>query len=231
MALERLRNALEAALLTAGRPLGLDQLLGLFEGLPDPVGEEVGEPGITVRPTLDQVRAALDRLRADYGDRGIELKEVASGYRIQVRPEYGEALGRLFAERPARYSRALLETLALIAYRQPITRGEVEEVRGVAVSSTLIRTLLEREWVRVVGHRDVPGRPAMFGTTRQFLDYFNLKSLADLPSLAQLKEIDALTPDLFPDPVRTGRGTDGDGTVAAAPPDPAGTADGMSGHA
>ncbi len=179
---EQLKNIVEAALLAAGRPLTLDHLLRLF-------GEE--NP-----PERQALRKVLTTLMEEYADRGIELKEVASGFRIQVREELAPWLHRLDEERPPRYSRALLETLALIAYRQPITRGEIEDVRGVSVSSNIIRTLLEREWIRVVGHRDVPGRPAMYGTTRQFLDYFNLKGLDELPTLAELRDLDSIDADL-----------------------------------
>lgn len=168
-----LRNVIEAALLAAGRPVQVAELIQLLdEG---------------ARPTIEQVRAAIEALAAEYEGRGIELKETAGGVRIQVRRELASEVSRLWPERPARYSRALLETLALIAYRQPITRGEIEAVRGVAVNPNIVRTLLERNWVRVVGHRDVPGRPELLGTTREFLDYFGLRSLDELPPLAELK--------------------------------------------
>ena len=168
-----LRNVIEAALLAAGRPLQPAELIQLFDE--------------NARPTGEQLRAAIDALAADYAERGIELKETAGGVRIQVRRELAGEVSRLWPERPARYSRALLETLALIAYRQPITRGEIEGVRGVAVNPNIIKTLLERNWVRVVGQRDVPGRPELLGTTKDFLDYFGLKSLDELPPLAELK--------------------------------------------
>ena len=168
----------EAALFAAGRPLSVDQLQGLFDG--------------RSAPDKSQLRDAIGELQSEYEPRGIEIVEVASGFRIQVRAGMVERLQRLWEERAPRYSRALFETLALVAYRQPITRGEIEEVRGVSVSPNIIRTLLEREWVRVVGHRDVPGRPAMFGTTRQFLDYFGLKKLDDLPPLADLADWESL---------------------------------------
>jgi len=171
---EQLKRIVEAALLAAGRPLSLDRLLALF---PE-----------TERPSREALRAVLAELAEACAGRGVELQEVASGYRYQVRRELAPWVGRLFEERPPRYSRALLETLALIAYRQPITRAEIEEVRGVAVSSHIIRTLLEREWIRVVGHKEVPGRPALYGTTRQFLDHFGLRSLGELPPLAELAE-------------------------------------------
>lgn len=180
----RLIHILEAALLAAGGPLTIEQLRELFP-------EEE-------RPDRAVLEAALEELGAEYGDRGIELLQVAGGYRIQVRATLAPWVGRLWEERPVRYSRALLETLALIAYRQPITRGEIEEVRGVAVSTHIIRTLLERDWVRVVGKRDVPGRPSLYATTRQFLDYFGLRSLSDLPPLAALQDLNALVPDLEP---------------------------------
>ncbi|MGB5543786.1 MAG: SMC-Scp complex subunit ScpB [Gammaproteobacteria bacterium] len=179
---DQIRNIVEAALMTAGRPLSIDALLSLF-------GDEI-------RPERAQVRAALNSLGEQYRERGIELKEVASGFRIQVRAEMSDWMSRLWQERPPRYSRALLETLSLIAYRQPITRGEIEDVRGVAVSTNIIRTIMERGWARVVGHRDVPGKPEMFGTTREFLDYFGLKSLDELPSLAELRDLDKLNVEL-----------------------------------
>jgi segregation and condensation protein B len=166
------RNVIEAALLAAGGPLPVAELLRLFDD--------------SVRPSAQAVRAALMELAAHYQGRGIELLETASGFRIQVRRELAAEISRLWPERTARYSRALLETLALIAYRQPITRAEIEAVRGVAVNPNIIRTLLERNWVRVVGHRAVPGHPELLGTTREFLDYFGLKSLDELPPLAEL---------------------------------------------
>jgi segregation and condensation protein B len=170
-----IKYVIEAALLAAGRPLTLDRLAELFTSK---------GPGVE-RATLKRV---LDALATDYAGRGIELAEVSSGYRIQVRRTMSDWLMPLWEEKAPRYTRALLETLALVAYRQPITRAEIEEVRGVVVSTNIMRTLLERGWVRVVGHRDVPGKPAMFGTTREFLDYFGLKKLEDLPPLAELKD-------------------------------------------
>jgi segregation and condensation protein B len=172
------RNVIEAALLAAGRPLAADELVGLFD-------ERDGS-------NADEVQAALEALRHDYETRGVELVEVANGYRIQIRAAVVQPVSRLWQERPAKYSRALLETLALVAYRQPITRGEIEDIRGVAVNPNIIKTLLERGWIRVVGQRDVPGRPELLGTTREFLDYFGLKKLDDLPTLAQLKELEDL---------------------------------------
>jgi segregation and condensation protein B len=189
---------IEAAMLAAGRPLSVDQLKALFDGRSAPDNKEI--------------RAAIKLLDEDYEPRGIEVAEVASGFRIQVRPAMTERLQKLWEERPPRYSRALFETLALIAYRQPITRGEIEEVRGVAVSSNIVRSLMERDWIRVVGHRDVPGRPAMFGTTKAFLDYFGLKKLDDLPELSDLADWESLRVQLdLPDVEGT------DGTPADVP--------------
>jgi len=173
-----LLNVVEAGLLAAGRPVTVEQLLELFDE--------------RERPEASEIRAALTALQDEYAERGIELKEVASGFRIQVRRGISATVSRLWQERPRRYSRALFETLALIAYRQPITRGEIEEIRGVTVNPDIVRTLLERNWIRVVGHREVPGHPELLGTTREFLDYFNLKSLDDLPSLAELRDMDNL---------------------------------------
>ncbi|SOB75721.1 segregation and condensation protein B [Marinobacter sp. LV10R510-11A] len=176
--LSRIQAITEAALLAAGRPLTLDQLRELF-----------AEDDRPARQVMEHVMVLLGK--ACEG-RGFELRKVASGYRLQVREEFAPWVSRLFEEKPQRYSRALLETLALIAYRQPITRGEIEDVRGVTVSSNIIRTLLEREWVSVVGHRDVPGRPAMYATTRQFLDYFNLSGLGQLPPLSEIRDLDEI---------------------------------------
>jgi len=173
-----IRNVIEAVLLAAGRPLSVSELAQLFE-----------EPA---RPDNATLRAAVDALAASFDGRGIELKETASGIRIQVRQDFAPEVSRLWPERPQRYSRALLETLALIAYRQPITRAEIESVRGVAVNPNIMKTLLERNWIRVVGHRDVPGRPELLGTAREFLDYFGLKSLDALPPLAELKAMGEL---------------------------------------
>jgi segregation and condensation protein B len=172
------KNVIEAALLAAGRPLSVDELIGVFD-------ERDGSKS-------EDVRGAIAALNEDYANRGIELKEVATGFRIQIRSDVAQPVSRLWQERPAKYSRALLETLALVAYRQPITRGEIEQIRGVAVNPNIIKTLLERSWIRVVGHRDVPGKPELLGTTRDFLDYFSLKKLDDLPTLAQLKELEDL---------------------------------------
>lgn len=182
MAETGLIQILEGAILAAGRPLTVANMAELFE--------EAG------RPQNTEIREALKEIGERCEDRGFELQEVASGFRFAVRQELSPWVGRLWVERPAKYSRALLETLSLIAYRQPITRGEIEEIRGVAVSSNIIKTLHEREWIRVVGHRDVPGRPAMYATTRQFLDYFNLKNLDQLPALAEIRDFDSLTKEL-----------------------------------
>lgn len=179
---QKLKNIIEAALLAAGRPLTVDHLEAVFEE--------------DERPERDAIRSAIDALNEEYAERGIEIHRVASGYRLQVRKELAPWVSRLWEEKPARYTRALLETLALIAYRQPITRGEIEDVRGVAVSSNIIKTLMEREWIRILGHRDVPGKPAMYGTTKEFLDYFNLKSLSQLPTLQELRDIDSINAEL-----------------------------------
>jgi segregation and condensation protein B len=200
------KNVIEAALLAAGRPLAADELATLFD-------ERDGSG-------TDEVRAALASLAAEYATRGLELVEVASGYRIQIKAAVAQPVSRLWQERPAKYSRAMLETLALVAYRQPITRGEIEQIRGVAVNPNIIKTLLERSWIRVVGHRDVPGRPELLGTTREFLDYFSLKKLDDLPTLAQLKELEELRVQL------TLPGADA--AVTAAPEAGAGTDSGLT---
>jgi segregation and condensation protein B len=173
-----LKITIEATLLAAGRPVTTQQLLDLFEE--------------RERPTKEQLQAALEQLANDYIERGIELAEVASGWRIQIRQRCIDVVSRLWQERPSKYSRALLETLALVAYRQPITRSEIEEIRGVSISSTIMRTLQERNWIRVVGHREVPGRPELLGTTREFLDYFGLRSLDQLPTLAELRDVESI---------------------------------------
>jgi segregation and condensation protein B len=200
------KNVIEAALLAAGRPLTMDEMVSVFD-------ERDGS-------NAEEVRGAIAALTADYETRGLELLEVASGYRIQIRAAVAQPVSRLWQERPAKYSRALLETLALVAYRQPITRGEIEQIRGVAVNPTIIKTLLERSWIRVVGHRDVPGKPELLGTTREFLDYFSLKKLDDLPTLAQLKELEDLRVQLTlpgADPQVDAGGADAGGADAAAP--------------
>ena len=179
---ERLKPIIEAALLASPKPLQPAQLAELF------AAEE--------RPSADAIAQALHGLAEDCQGRGIELVQVASGFRYQVRTEVFPHLDALWTERPSRYSRALLETLALMAYRQPITRGEIEQIRGVSVATSILRTLEERDWIRVVGHRDVPGKPALYGTTRAFLDYFSLRSLDELPPLSALRDLDALEPQL-----------------------------------
>lgn len=179
---DKIVRIIEAALLAAGSTLNKDRMLDLF------TEDEKVKPA--------DVKKAVETLQKEAEGRGVELVEVSTGYRYQARQDYAEWIARLWEERPARYSRALLETLSLIAYRQPATRGDVEQVRGVAVSSNIMKTLLEREWVRVVGHRDVPGKPALYATTKQFLDYFGLKSLEELPSLAEIQDLDNLNPEL-----------------------------------
>ncbi len=179
---KELKNIIEASLLAAGKPLSLDQMTAVFE-------EDKA-------PEREAIRAMIKALNEEYEERGIEIKQVSSGYRLQVKKELAPWVSRLWDEKPARYTRALLETLSLIAYRQPITRGEIEDVRGVSVSSNIIKTLQEREWVKVLGYRDVPGKPAMYGTTKEFLDYFNLKSLSQLPSLQELRDIESINAEL-----------------------------------
>ncbi len=179
---DNLKQIVEAALLASGKAMSLDKLLELFDEME--------------QPEKKALRAVLQELSEDYADRGIEVKEVASGWRIQVSRECAPWVSRLWEEKPGRYSRALMETLALIAYRQPITRGEIEDIRGVSVSTHIMRTLLEREWVRVVGQRDVPGKPSLYGTTREFLDYFGLKSLDELPTLAEIRDLDVINEEL-----------------------------------
>lgn len=184
----QVKQIIEAALMAADTALNIDRLMQLFE-LDDQ------------KPTREQIKEAIKTLQDECEGRGIELKRVASGYRYQTLSDVQPWVARLWQEKPPRYSRALLETLSLIVYRQPITRGEIEEVRGVSVSSHIIKTLLEREWIRVLGHKEVPGRPALYGSTKQFLDYFNLKSLNELPSLAELTDLDQMHPELdLPEP-------------------------------
>lgn len=179
---EQIKNIVEAALMAAGQPLSIDRLLTLF------LDES--------QPSRDEIRDALNTLAEECETRGVELKEVGTGFRYQAKQDYAEWIARLWEEKPARYSRALLETLALIAYRQPITRGEIEDIRGVSVSTNIMKTLQERDWVKIVGHRDVPGKPAMYATTKQFLDYFSLKSLSELPTLAEIRDIDSINAEL-----------------------------------
>jgi len=197
MDIEYLKRIVEGALLAAGNPLNLNQLNSLF-----PPDEQPGH---------GPLREALAALDADLADRAVELKEVGSGFRLQIRTDLMPVISQLWTEKPPKYSRALLETLAIIAYRQPITRGEIEQIRGVSVSSNILRTLQERDWIKVIGHRDVPGRPELIGTTRAFLDYFNLKSLDELPTLAEIKDIDNLEPELeLQHPASEGEKTDSD---------------------
>ena len=201
-----LKRIIEAALLASAQPLSLPQLSGLFDEFE--------------MPSHDDLAKAVEELKADAEGRGIELVEVASGFRYQVCNDVHAHVCRLWSERQTRYSRALLETLSLIAYRQPITRAEIEQIRGVAVSTNIVRTLEEREWVRVVGYRDLPGKPALFGTTKQFLDYFNLKSLDELPPLGELRDIEELDPQLALDeprgPIHAQVAPDDAGDTAAA---------------
>jgi segregation and condensation protein B len=190
----QIKRIVEAALLAAAQPLSLAQLSALF--------------GENEAVSHEELARALEELGADCAERGVELNEVASGFRYQVRQDVHPWVARLWTERQTKYSRALLETLALIAYRQPITRGEIEPIRGVAVSTNIVKTLEEREWVRVVGYRDVPGKPALFGTTKNFLDYFNLKSLDELPPMAEIREIEDFDPQLSLAPVAPADATD-----------------------
>jgi segregation and condensation protein B len=179
---QELKRILESVLFAADEPVSINQLQGIF-----------AEDNM---PEADAIKSAIASLQDDYADHSLELREVSSGYRFQVKQDYANWVAKLWEEKPARYSRATLETLALIAYRQPITRGEIEEVRGVSVSTQIIKTLQDREWIKVVGHRDVPGKPALYATTKEFLDYFNLKSLQDLPPLAELRDIDSINAEL-----------------------------------
>ncbi len=207
----KLKAIIEASLLACGDSMSLDQMLQVFE-------EDSA-------PDKKELREVLAQLAEDYNGRGMEIVETGSGWRIQVRAEYADWISRLWDEKPARYSRALLETLALIAYRQPITRGEIEDVRGVSVSSNIIKTLMEREWIRTVGHRDVPGKPALYATTRIFLDYFSMKGLNDLPTLAEIRDIDSINQELaLNDPDKLEEKTDNDDQEHKEPADDANTA-------
>ena len=181
---DKLKNIIEAALLAAGRPMTLDNLLDLFADDLD-------------KPDRKQIKQAIETLCQEWAPRALEINEVASGYRFQVKRDLAHWMHRLWSERPARYSRALLETLAIIAYRQPVTRGEIEEIRGVGVSQSIVKTLTEREWIKVIGHREVPGRPAIYGTTKAFLDNFGLQSLESLPPLAEIRDLERIHSDLF----------------------------------
>lgn len=201
-----LKNILEAALLAAGQPLTVEKLQALF---PE-----------SSQPTREEIRAALDQLESDYAGRGFELKQIDRAYRVQTREKYASWIGRLIEERPARYSRALLETLAIIAYRQPVTRGDIEDIRGVSVTTEIIKTLLGREWIRELGKREVPGRPVLYGTTRAFLEHFNLNRLEDLPPLAELRDLGEIGAELDrragEQPDGADQGDDGDTSSAAA---------------
>lgn len=182
MTAEKVQTIIEAALMIAGRPMPVVALQNLFHK--------------DEQPTKDEVKEALAKIEERHQDSGIELKQVASGYRLQAKAELSEWLGKLYEERPARYSRAFLETLSIIAYKQPITRAEIEEIRGVTVSTNIMKTLQEREWIRLVGFKDTPGKPAIYGTTKAFLDEFNLEKLSDLPTLAEFKDIKAQDSDV-----------------------------------
>jgi len=179
---DKLKPILEALFAASDKPLSVSQLFELFAG-------DIDQPG------KDDIRKAIQELIEKYEHSGMELKQVASGYRLQVRADYEVWVARRWEQKPPRYSRALMETLALIAYRQPITRGEIEDIRGVSVSTNIIKTLQERDWVKSLGHKDVPGRPTLYGTTREFLDYFNLKTLNELPTLAEIRDIDQFNPE------------------------------------
>ncbi len=180
---EKLKPVLEALFAAADRPLSVNSIFDLFSGDVE-------------QPVKDDIRKAIHELMEQYAHGGLQLKQVASGFRLQVKPAYETWVSRLWDQRPPRYSRALMETLALIAYRQPITRGEIEDIRGVSVSTNIIKTLQEREWVKPLGHKDAPGKPALYGTTRGFLDYFNMKSLNELPTLAEIRDLDQYHPEL-----------------------------------
>lgn len=180
---DRLKPILEALFAASDKPLSINSIFDLFAG-------------DLQQPDKDDIRKAIQELTSQYENGGMELKQVASGFRLQVKPAYESWVSRLWQQKPPRYSRALMETLALIAYRQPITRGEIEDIRGVSVSSNMIKTLQEREWVKPLGHKDVPGKPTLYGTTREFLDYFNLKSLNELPTLAEIRDLDQYHPEL-----------------------------------
>jgi len=202
MQLERLKPILEALFAASDKPLSVNQIYDLFTG-------DLEQPG------KDEIRQAIQQLTQKYEGSGFELKQVASGFRFQVRTDFEAWVARLWEQKPPRYSRALMETLALIAYRQPITRGEIEDIRGVSVSSNIIKTLQEREWVKPLGHKEVPGRPTLYGTTREFLDYFNLKSLNELPTLSEIRDLDRFNPEFAFDEAETaGVGSPGE-TVAA----------------
>ncbi|UCH53124.1 MAG: SMC-Scp complex subunit ScpB [Pseudomonadota bacterium] len=198
-----LKNLLEAALLAAGQPLTVEKMLAMFPQ--------------DSRPTRDEVKSALAALEKDYAKRGIELKQIDKAWRIQTRETYAPMIAQLVEERPPRYSRALLETLSIIAYKQPVTRGDIEGIRGVTVSSEIIKTLLEREWIREVGRKEVPGRPMLYGTTRGFLEYFNLASLENLPTLAQMREIAEIAAELGTAPGASEDASEAESDAPASP--------------
>jgi segregation and condensation protein B len=186
-----IKHIVEAILFASNNPMTPKQIQQVF-------------PEIE-QPELEEICTAIEAIKVDYQPRPIELKQVASGYRFQVKPELSRWVSRLFEEKPPRYSRALLETLAIIAYRQPVTRSDIEDIRGVSVSSSIIQTLLEREWVRVVAHKEVPGRPGLYGTTKQFLDYFNITSLNDLPTLHEIANLDVSADHPLTQPIQVKR--------------------------
>jgi len=184
MEIEKLKPILEALFSASDKPLSVAQLFELFVGDIE-------------QPSKDEIRKAIEELVEKYEGSGFQLKQVASGYRFQVRTDFETWVVRLWEQKPPRYSRALMETLALIAYRQPVTRGEIEDIRGVSVSTNIIRTLEERNWVKSLGHKEVPGRPSLYGTTKEFLDYFNLKSLNELPTLVEIRDVDQFNPEFL----------------------------------
>jgi segregation and condensation protein B len=190
---KEIKNVIEAALMVARQPLSIDKLVALFPEAEKKSVEEADKKSATIR---DEIKAALDVLIDEYQDRGIELKKINKKYRLQSKTDYSEWLSRLTEEKPPRYSRAALETLAIIAYRQPVTRGDIEDIRGVTVSSDIIRNLVDREWIRQVGQRDVPGKPSLYGTTQEFLEYFSLAGLNDLPTLAELRDLEEIGKEL-----------------------------------
>jgi segregation and condensation protein B len=211
----QLRKILEGAILSHGQPVSVDKLHSLFVTETKET-EEGDELPVEAQVSKQDILESLNEIQQSCDDNGFELKEVASGWRFQVKEENAAWVNRLWDEKPQRYSRALMETIAIIAYRQPITRGDIEEIRGVAVSSHIIKTLTERDWIKVIGHRDVPGRPSLFATTKNFLDYFNLQSLEQLPSLQELTDIDLLNPELnLQDVPPTNDEEDVDGVVVA----------------
>jgi len=191
----KLISILEALLMASPTPLSIDKIMLILVEVND-AKIEANKNYDALVPTKIEIRQCLIELQQNFENKTVELKEVSSGFRFQIRTEYGKWVSKLWSVKPQKYSRALLETLALIAYRQPITRGDIEDIRGVSVSSHIMKTLIERDWVKVIGHRDVPGRPSMYATTKQFLDYFSLKSLDQLPPLEELMDLDKIDPEL-----------------------------------